>query len=236
MEVHGAHGYLLSQFFCADVNRRTDAYGGSLENRARMAVEIVSGIKRACGSAFVVSVRMGCNEPDVAGSVALGRLLAQAGADLLDISNGFLPSDTLPPGAAGVCVFHRGCIWPRRCARSCRCPLPVWAACARRSRQRRFAAGPGRSGGRGARPAERRTVCQQGARADAQPVPGLQALSVVYRWAQVPGTAARNPPAPRAGAAHAVLSAAFPSVGQLQRFPCIFARSGTIAACMHTLS
>lgn len=124
VEVHGAHGYLLSQFFCADVNRRTDAYGGSLENRARMAVEIVSGIKRACGAAFVVSVRMGCNEPDVAGSVALGRLLAQAGADLLDISNGFLPSDTLPPAPQGFAFSPRVYL-----ASQMRAQLPVPVAC-----------------------------------------------------------------------------------------------------------
>ena len=97
VEVHGAHSYLLSQFFSTRVNRRTDAYGGSVENRARIATQIIAGIKAACGASFVVSVRMGCNEPDVQGSVALAHLLAAAGADMLNISTGFMHAQSLPP-------------------------------------------------------------------------------------------------------------------------------------------
>lgn len=107
VEVHGAHSYLLSQFFCDRVNHRTDAYGGSLENRARIATEIITGIKRECGPSFVVSVRMGCNEPDAAGSTALGKLFIQAGADMLNISTGFLHSHTLPPTPEGFAFSQK---------------------------------------------------------------------------------------------------------------------------------
>jgi 2,4-dienoyl-CoA reductase-like NADH-dependent reductase (Old Yellow Enzyme family) len=58
VEVHGAHGYILTQFLSADINKRTDLYGGNLENRARLIFEIVDGIRKACGSQFLVGVRL----------------------------------------------------------------------------------------------------------------------------------------------------------------------------------
>ena len=58
VEIHAMHeGYLLDQFAIALFNRRTDEYGGTLENRLRFAVEIVQGIKQACGADFPVSLR-----------------------------------------------------------------------------------------------------------------------------------------------------------------------------------
>ncbi len=58
VEVHGAHGYILAQFLSASINKRTDIYGGSLENRARILFEIVNGIRNACGEKFLVGVRL----------------------------------------------------------------------------------------------------------------------------------------------------------------------------------
>lgn len=58
VELHGAHGYLLCQFLSAELNRRTDAYGGSLENRARPIMEIVEGIRTRCRPDFNLSVRL----------------------------------------------------------------------------------------------------------------------------------------------------------------------------------
>ena len=52
VEVHGAHGYILSQFLSADINARIDDYGGSLDNRARLLFEITNGIRQACGPDF----------------------------------------------------------------------------------------------------------------------------------------------------------------------------------------
>ena len=58
VEVHAVHeGYLLDQFTLHYVNKRTDEYGGSLENRYRFAAEIVKAIKAACGPDFPVSLR-----------------------------------------------------------------------------------------------------------------------------------------------------------------------------------
>ena len=58
VEVHGAHGYILTQFLSSDINKRTDEYGGSLANRSRLLFEIVDGIRTNCGSDFLLGVRL----------------------------------------------------------------------------------------------------------------------------------------------------------------------------------
>ena len=57
MEIHGAHGYLIDQFFWAGTNVREDAWGGSLENRLRFGVEIVKAVRAAVGEDFTVLLR-----------------------------------------------------------------------------------------------------------------------------------------------------------------------------------
>ncbi|MDG1334158.1 MAG: NADH:flavin oxidoreductase [Crocinitomicaceae bacterium] len=58
VEVHGAHGYILTQFLSSEINHRTDEYGGSLENRSRILFEIVRGIREKCGENFLLGVRL----------------------------------------------------------------------------------------------------------------------------------------------------------------------------------
>ena len=58
VEIHGAHGYLVSQFLSPESNRRTDAYGGSLERRLRILVEIVEEIRARCGGDYPLGVRL----------------------------------------------------------------------------------------------------------------------------------------------------------------------------------
>lgn len=58
VEAHGAHGYILAQFLSDELNHRTDRYGGSLENRARIVVEILEGIRAACGPDFSLGLRL----------------------------------------------------------------------------------------------------------------------------------------------------------------------------------
>lgn len=58
VEVHGAHGYVLAQFLSAKHNERTDRYGGSPENRARLVLEIVDGIRATCNSDFQLGLRL----------------------------------------------------------------------------------------------------------------------------------------------------------------------------------
>ncbi|MBT4255720.1 MAG: NADH:flavin oxidoreductase, partial [Gammaproteobacteria bacterium] len=52
VEIHGAHGYILSQFLSGEINQREDDYGGSLDNRSRIFFEIIDGIRQRCGSNF----------------------------------------------------------------------------------------------------------------------------------------------------------------------------------------
>ncbi|CAA0111074.1 NADH oxidase [Zhongshania aliphaticivorans] len=57
VEIHGAHGYLIDQFFWADTNVRTDQYGGSLQARSQFAIDIIKAIRERCGSDFTIIFR-----------------------------------------------------------------------------------------------------------------------------------------------------------------------------------
>ena len=58
VEVHGAHGYIITQFISKEINKRTDQYGGSLDNRSRLLFEIIDGIRSACGEDFLIGLRL----------------------------------------------------------------------------------------------------------------------------------------------------------------------------------
>jgi 2,4-dienoyl-CoA reductase-like NADH-dependent reductase (Old Yellow Enzyme family) len=58
VEIHGAHSYILCEFLSPTINRRTDRWGGSLENRARIVFDIVAGVRERCGPAFGLGVRL----------------------------------------------------------------------------------------------------------------------------------------------------------------------------------
>ena len=88
IEFHGAHGFLISQFFSPRINKRTDVYGGSVDNRVRFVTEIITKIRQAAGSDFIIGCRMGCNEPDLKTSIKIAKILEQSGIDLLHVSVG----------------------------------------------------------------------------------------------------------------------------------------------------
>lgn len=89
IELHGAHGYLLNQFASPRVNRRTDDYGGDAGSRLRLSSEIIAGIRSAVpDERFIVSMRMGCNDPDLRGSTEIARHLEASGIDMLHVSAG----------------------------------------------------------------------------------------------------------------------------------------------------
>ncbi|MFI2472913.1 NADH:flavin oxidoreductase/NADH oxidase family protein [Nocardia xishanensis] len=100
VEVHAAHGYLLSQFLSPLVNDRTDEWGGSLENRARLLLEIVRGIRAVVAPKFAVAVKLnsadfqrGGFDADDARKV-IG-MLASVGVDLVEISGGSYESPAM---------------------------------------------------------------------------------------------------------------------------------------------
>lgn len=89
VEIHGAHGYILTQFLSGDINKREDAYGGSLQNRSRLLFEIVEGIRDRCGKRFLLGVRLspekfGMDLEEV--KSVCRRLIAEGRIDFLDIS------------------------------------------------------------------------------------------------------------------------------------------------------
>ncbi|HYW15267.1 MAG TPA: bifunctional salicylyl-CoA 5-hydroxylase/oxidoreductase [Allosphingosinicella sp.] len=94
VELHAAHGYLLSSFITPLTNRREDEYGGSLENRLRYPLEVFRAVRGAWPSDRPMSVRISANDwmgdqgvtPDEA--VLIARAFAEAGADLIDVSAG----------------------------------------------------------------------------------------------------------------------------------------------------
>ena len=93
VQVHSAHGYLLSQFLSPRTNRRTDGWGGSLENRARLLLESVRAVRAAVGPGFPVSVKLNSSDFVKGGfgpeeCVQVVRWLSAAGIDLLEVSGG----------------------------------------------------------------------------------------------------------------------------------------------------
>ena len=89
VEIHGAHGYILCQFLSPQYNRRTDAYGGSLANRWRLVLEILEGVRAACGSSFLIGLRLSPERFGMQPSECLGlcrRVIDERLVDFLDIS------------------------------------------------------------------------------------------------------------------------------------------------------
>ncbi len=93
VQLHGAHGYLIGQFISPHSNRRTDEYGGSLDNRLRFVTNIIQGIKEACGDEYPVVVRFSADEFTEGGvkleeGIQIAKKLEQAGSNALDVSCG----------------------------------------------------------------------------------------------------------------------------------------------------
>lgn len=88
IEIHGAHGYLLSQMANPEVNQRTDAFGGSLENRLSLAKAIIADVNAVCPSLKIIGYRMGANEPDLEDGIAIAKALEGFGVNLLHVSSG----------------------------------------------------------------------------------------------------------------------------------------------------
>ncbi|WP_062380081.1 NADH:flavin oxidoreductase/NADH oxidase [Demequina pelophila] len=104
LEVHAAHGYLLHQFLSPASNVRTDRWGGSLENRARLLLEVTRRVREVAGDGVPVLVRVSATDwIEPAGwtldeSVTVAGWLSEAGADVIDTSTGGLLLASIPVG------------------------------------------------------------------------------------------------------------------------------------------
>ena len=94
VEIHSAHAYLLNQFYSPLTNKRTDVYGGSLDGRIKIHIEIIKAVRAEVGEDYLVAIRLGACDYMEGGStledgVAASKAFEKAGVDLLDISGGF---------------------------------------------------------------------------------------------------------------------------------------------------
>ena len=101
LELHCAHGYLLSSFICPLTNHRDDEYGGSLENRCRYPLEVFRAVRAAWPEHLPMSVRISAHDWAPGGNtaddaVAIARLFKEAGADFIDVSSGQTTRDAKP--------------------------------------------------------------------------------------------------------------------------------------------
>ena len=107
VQFHSAHGYLLSQFLSPAFNRREDEYGGDIENRARIHMEVYHAVRKAVGKDFPVLIKMNCrdfaeNGLSLDDSLHVGRMLAGAGLDAIELSGGLLTGGKLSPSRSGI--------------------------------------------------------------------------------------------------------------------------------------
>jgi 2,4-dienoyl-CoA reductase-like NADH-dependent reductase (Old Yellow Enzyme family) len=129
VQVHLAHGYLLSQFLTPHTNRRVDEWGGSLENRARLAREVVREVRRRVGPGTAVLLKMNGHDRlpgrrglETSELVQIARWLEADGADAIEVSNGHYESGfPMTPGsfdgfyrALAVHGIGRSMSWVRR--------------------------------------------------------------------------------------------------------------------------
>lgn len=98
VELHAAHGYLIQQFLSPNTNKRTDKYGGSLENRMRFLLEIIDGIRSNCGKDFPIVVRLTVDEMyseigqngkgyNLEEGIKMAKILSDKGIDAIDVSS-----------------------------------------------------------------------------------------------------------------------------------------------------
>ena len=93
VEIHGAHGYLITQFFSPYSNKRLDEYGGNFWNRTRFAREIIQDIRNKCGDDFIIDMRISADEFVEGGltiedSKAIALMMEEAGLDMIHVSVG----------------------------------------------------------------------------------------------------------------------------------------------------
>ncbi|KAK4158765.1 NADH oxidase 3 [Cladorrhinum sp. PSN259] len=96
VQIHAAHGYLLSQFLSSATNKRTDKYGGSAEKRAQVVIEVIEAVKEATrevrGKGFAVGIKVNSadyqSEAEMADVVKQFRMIAEAGVDFVEVSGG----------------------------------------------------------------------------------------------------------------------------------------------------
>ncbi|HUV59643.1 MAG TPA: NADH:flavin oxidoreductase [Desulfatiglandales bacterium] len=107
VQIHSAHGYLLSQFLSPFFNRRTDEYGGKIQNRARILLEVLETIRNVVGWDYPILVKLNSqdfieNGLKLEDSIRVGTMLSQRGIDGIELSGGLLTSSKFSPSRRGI--------------------------------------------------------------------------------------------------------------------------------------
>ena len=107
VQIHAAHGYLLSQFLSPAFNRRNDEYGGEIRQRARAVLEVLREIRQAVGREYPVLVKMNCRDFIENGlvledSLEVAAMLVSEGIDAIELSGGILVGGKLSPSRMGI--------------------------------------------------------------------------------------------------------------------------------------
>ena len=102
IQIHAAHGYLLSQFLSPAFNQRNDKYGGDIQNRARILLHILQRIRQVVGKDYPVLIKMNCqdfieNGLSLEDSLQVAKMLVEEGIDAIELSGGVLISKKLSP-------------------------------------------------------------------------------------------------------------------------------------------
>ncbi|MFH2064241.1 MAG: NADH:flavin oxidoreductase [Pseudomonadota bacterium] len=113
VQIHAAHGYLLSQFLSPAINRRTDSYGGNPENNSRIIKEILNEVKTRCGKDYPVWIKLNCSDFHPADKgltpedfLLIAKNLAQHGMDAIEVSGGTLSGKYLPSRSKKHSAYH----------------------------------------------------------------------------------------------------------------------------------
>ena len=112
IEIHSGHGYLLSQFLSPAYNRRQDEYGGSIENRARIHLQIYQAIRAMVGADYPILIKMNGadfidNGLTVDDSLQAAGRFADAGFDAIEVSGGIIRTGRLSPSRPGITTVDK---------------------------------------------------------------------------------------------------------------------------------
>lgn len=128
VEVHAAHGYLLSCFLDPDRNLRDDQYGGDIEGRSKLLLEIVDGLRQALPDGAAVGVKLDARDGGSDDLTWLGGSLGEAGADLLEVSGGNYEAPAmlgLKADGSEIRSAHESPFWEGAAAVSASTEVPV---------------------------------------------------------------------------------------------------------------
>ena len=107
VQIHAAHGYLLSQFLSPIYNHRTDAYGGGVRNRSKALMAVLKAVRKAVGNDYPVLIKMNCGDFIEGGlvledAIQVGKMLAEGGIDAIELSGGLLTGGKMSPSRMGI--------------------------------------------------------------------------------------------------------------------------------------